>query len=206
MTSIIQFLSRLNSKNTVSHDNYEKELDCLKKEHLEEQLSVQISQLINKLADILSEDKPYPFIVIQTIDDLRMLMDSISTHSDNDYFNHCVELSRKWIINQGVDMLDPTILTNRKILYDSFSKDGKIDLDRIQTTLLDKYFLTFTDYWEKTISELKRKNAIINRREYLIELTQKFVILLTEKGITKYNQELLDYRNLNFSLLESLKK
>ena len=133
-------------------------------------------------------------------------MDSISTHSDNDYFNHCVELSRKWIINPGVDMLDPTILTNRKILYDSFSKDGKIDLDRIQTTLLDKYFLTFTDYWEKVISELKRKNAIINRREYLIELTQKFVILLTEKGITKYNQGLLDYRNLNFSLLESLKK
>ena len=93
---------------------------------------------------------------------------------------------------------------NRKKLYDSFLNTGSIDLDRIQTDLLDRYFLTFTDYWENVIAELKRKNAIINRREYLIELTQKFIVLLTEKGITKYNQLLLDYQNLNYSLLESL--
>ena len=64
MTSIIKLLSSLNNKMTAPDDYYEKELDCLKKEQLEEKLSIQISQLINKLAVLLSEDKPYPFIVM----------------------------------------------------------------------------------------------------------------------------------------------
>lgn len=68
----------------------------------------------------------------------------------------------------------------------------------------DVFFSTFRQYWENAIGELKRRHAIINRRKYLVGRIDAFLEILTLQGITKYIDELLDYRQFNLDQIDVL--
>lgn len=207
MFSCIKLLLSLGRSNNLPNDHYEKEYEQIEKEQKEERLSIQISHLINKTAVLLSEDRPYPTSALRSIDDLHSLMSSISTQTQQDYFLKSVDLAQKLIFDEkDMPLHDESSFAIKKALFNSFSNDGAIDISEVQNIVLDKYFLTFKDYWESVISELKRRDAVVNRRKYLVELTEKFSTLLEQKGITKYSQLLSDYRSFNLSILESLRQ
>lgn len=206
MLTLIKLLLYIVRPKAVPEDYYEKEFRAIKKEQKQERISEQISQLINSTASLLSEEKPYPTYVFQRVDELRVLINSINKHKEKKYFSHCVELSKEWIFNNDPPILEPVLLAYREELFNSFSQNGGLDLDNIQIILLDKYFLDFTDYWEKAISALKKRSAIVNRRKYLIGLTQELNDLLLQRSITKYEALLIDYRDFNISELNALQK
>ena len=59
-------------------------------------------------------------------------------------------------------------------------------------------------YWEAQISALKRKNAIINRRKYLIDQINELLSVIAEYQSTYCNKILLEYRNFNKQELDKL--
>lgn len=206
MFTFIKLLLCPEKPRKVPADYYDKELEKLEREQKEDRLSIQIFELVVKTAELLSEYSPYPISVIQSIDNLRSLLLSISEQKQKDYYLRGVALAENLIFDKENTLLDESIIVIRKKVFDSFSNAGTIDLNIVQNEALDKYFLSFKDYWESAISELKRKDAIIKRRKYLVELTEKLCAILEQRSITKYSQLLLDYHSFNVRELELLRQ
>ena len=138
---------------------------------------------------------------------MALVFPSCKRKLNTPFFDSAFSLSKDELFNTtDWTLIDDEHLSARHLLFDELYSSGHIDLDTIQIGVLDSYFFGFKDYWEDAISGLKRKSAIINRRKYLVDLTNSFINLLTQRGITKYKQLLTEYQEFNQSELITLQQ
>ena len=205
MPSFIKLLFSLGRQRTFPDNYYKKELEGLYFEHQAEELSLLMSRIILKASAILHQDNPpYPTTVFSTLDEISNTLSLIEKKKHSSYYPKALSLFETSLSAMEDAGIDKEELSNRHLLFNEFCETGTLDLDKIQEKCLDSYFLNFREYWEKAISQLKRTNAVVNRRNYLIELTNKFDFLLKQRKITKYSKLLSDYRLYNISELNSL--
>ena len=204
MLTFIKLLFSLGQSKTVPDDFYEKELDELNTDHSTEQLSTLVSQMILRASELLYIEHPYPTTVFSTIEEIKKALSSINKQKDSSYYTKALSLSETELNSIENSSIDKEKLSYRHLLFHELCATGTLDLDRILEDRLDSFFFNFREYWENAISHLKRKNAVENRRKYLIELTNNLDLLLKQRGITKYSKLLSDYRQYNVSILNTL--
>ena len=145
------------------------------------------------------DNNPYPTKVINTIDKLQPLSLSIQKLYGTSIFRFVLMHTKDKLFNDNLLSEEETLI--RRELFEEVENNGRLDLINIRSQLLDKYFNNFKNYWESSINNLSRKDAIIKRREYLISLTDELISILSSKGINEYNSILLDYMKYNKKIL-----
>lgn len=176
------------------------EISLIEAEHSIDRLSTNIQYLITESASLLLDNNPYPTRVFKTIEELQPLSASIQKIHGTSIFRIVLMHVKDQLFNNTFQLSEEEIQIRRD-LFGQIENNGTIDLMSIQSQLLDKYFLNFKNYWESVISNLKHKDAIIKRREYLIEKSEEFISLMSSRGINKYNSILFDYIKYNKSAL-----
>lgn len=177
------------------------EISLLEAEHSIDKLSITIQYLITESASLLIENNPYPTKVINTIDKLQPLSSSIQKLNGTSIFRFVLLNAKDNLFNDDSSFLSEKEILIRRRLFEEVENNGGLDLNNIQSQLLDRYFCNFKSSWESAINELQRKDAIKKRREYLINLAEEFICILSSKGINKYNSLLLDYVRFNKNIL-----
>ena len=179
--------------------NEDLEISLLEAEHSIDKLSTTIHYLISESASLLMDNNPYPTKVINTIDKLQPLSLSIQKLYGTSIFRFVLMHTKDNLFNDNLLSEEETLI--RRELFEEVENNGRLDLINIRSQLLDKYFLNFKNYWESSINNLSRKDAIIKRREYLISLTDELISILSSKGINEHNSILLDYMKYNKKIL-----
>jgi regulator of replication initiation timing len=174
------------------------EISLIEAEHSIDRLSTNIQYLITESATLLLDNNPYPTRVFTKIEELQPLSASIQKIHGTSMFRIVLMNTKDHLFNNSFQLSEEEIQIRRD-LFGQVENNGTIDLMSIQSQLLDRYFLNFKSYWESAISNLKRKDAINKRREYLINLSEEFITLLSSKGIYQYNSILFDYIKYNKS-------
>ena len=182
-----------------NEENEDLEISLLEAEHSIDKLSTTIQYLISESASLLMDNNPYPTKVINTIDKLQPLSLSIQKLYGTSIFRFVLIHTKDNLFNDNLLSEEETLI--RRELFEEVENNGRLDLINIRSQLLDKYFSNFKNYWESSINNLSRKDAIIKRREYLISLTDELISILSSKGINEYNSILLDYMKYNKKIL-----
>ena len=182
-----------------NEENEDLEISLLEAEHSIDKLSTTIQYLISESASLLMDNNPYPTKVINTIDKLQPLSLSIQKLYGTSIFRLVLMQTKDNLFNDNLLSEEETLI--RRELFEEVENNGRLDLINIRSQLLDKYFCNFKNYWESSINNLSRKDAIIKRREYLISLTDELISILSSKGINEYNSILLDYMKYNKKIL-----
>lgn len=182
-----------------NEENEDLEISLLEAEHSIDKLSTTIQYLISESASLLMDNNPYPTKVINTIDKLQPLSLSIQKLYGTSIFRFVLMHTKDKLFNDNLLSEEETLI--RRELFEEVENNGRLDLINIRSQLLDKYFNNFKNYWESSINNLSRKDAIIKRREYLISLTDELISILSSKGINEYNSILLDYMKYNKKIL-----
>lgn len=182
-----------------NEENEDLEISLLEAEHSIDKLSTTIQYLISESASLLMDNNPYPTKVINTIDKLQPLSLSIQKLYGTSIFRFVLMHTKDNLFNDNLLSEEETLI--RRELFEEVENNGRLDLINIRSQLLDKYFSNFKNYWESSINNLSRKDAIIKRREYLISLTDELISILSSKGINEYNSILLDYMKYNKKIL-----
>lgn len=202
-------LRKLLNHKEESISDYERELieeeKVLETEHKIEQLSTEIQFLIKGVASLLMDPNPYPLSLFDSIEKMQEYHSSIQKKKRSGIYTKSLDASKEGLFfDEQSSLIDKNEMALRHSLYDALIKTGKIDLISIQNTLLDRYFSQIKNYWETVIGSLKRKNAIINRRQYLIDNMSEFKIILSSKGIHEYDSLLDDYIDFNKNELQKI--
>ncbi len=202
-------LRKLLNHKEESISDYERELieeeKVLKTEHKIEQLSTEIQFLIKGVASLLMDPNPYPLSLFDSIEKMQEYHSSIQKKKRSGIYTKSLDASKEGLFfDEQSSLIDKNEMALRHSLYDALIKTGRIDLISIQNTLLDRYFSQIKNYWETVIGSLKRKNAIINRRQYLIDKMSEFKIILSSKGIHEYDSLLDDYIDFNKNELQKI--
>ena len=203
MGSILKLLIKLGRNSNISEDNGDSEVVALLNQQTIERLASNISTLIMGAADLLVDANPYPPAVLSSIDNLMQLQSIIEKERSTPYYNSALSHAKEWMSNIEVD---DNLRSIRDSCFKDFCNTESLDLGAIQIKALDRYFYRFEDHWETTISALKRRSAVINRREYLDELIPKLKSALNQRGILKYDQLLSNYKEFNYSELRLIKQ
>ena len=182
-----------------NEENEDLEISLLEAEHSIDKLSTTIQYMISESASLLMDNNPYPTKVINTIDKLQPLSLSIQKLYGTSIFRFVLMHTKDNLFNDNLLSEEETLI--RRELFEEVENNGRLDLINIRSQLLDKYFSNFKNYWESSIKNLSRKDAIIKRREYLISLTDELISILSSKGINEYNSILLDYMKYNKKIL-----
>jgi len=182
-----------------NEENEDLEISLLEAEHSIDKMSTTIQYLISESASLLMDNNPYPTKVINTIDKLQPLSLSIQKLYGTSIFRFVLMHTKDKLFNDNLLSEEETLI--RRELFEEVENNGRLDLINIRSQLLDKYFNNFKNYWESSINNLSRKDAIIKRREYLISLTDELISILSSKGINEYNSILLDYMKYNKKIL-----
>ena len=182
-----------------NEENEDLEISLLEAEHSIDKLSTTIQYMISESASLLMDNNPYPTKVINTIDKLQPLSLSIQKLYGTSIFRFVLMHTKDNLFNDNLLSEEETLI--RRELFEEVENNGRLDLINIRSQLLDKYFSNFKNYWESSINNLSRKDAIIKRREYLISLTDELISILSSKGINEYNSILLDYMKYNKKIL-----
>lgn len=189
----------------MQHNIEDPELVELEKEHIIESLARDIRFLITRTSGLLLETSPYPPHVLNEIDELERLQRSIKSQKNKPYFKSSLQFTHKDLINDpDHELVDKECLSSWECLYKELETTGKINLQKIKASLLDKYFDNLEEYWESSVGELTRKHAIVNRRKYLVDKMQEFDTVLLSRGISKYHTIISDYREYNIMELQRL--
>ena len=202
-------LRKLLNHKEESISDYERELieeeKALETEHKIEQLSTEIQFLIKGVASLLMDPNPYPLSLVDSIEKMQEYHSSIQKKKRSGIYTKSLDASKEGLFfDEQSSLIDKNEMALRHSLYDALIKTGRIDLISIQNTLLDRYFSQIKNYWETVIGSLKRKNAIINRRQYLIDKMSEFKIILSSKGIHEYDSLLDDYIDFNKKELQKI--
>lgn len=202
-------LRKLLNHKEESISDYERELieeeKVLETEHKIEQLSTEIQFLIKGVASLLMDPNPYPLSLFDSIEKMQEYHSSIQKKKRSGIYTKSLDASKEGLFfDEQSSLIDKNEMALRHSLYDALIKTGRIDLISIQNTLLDRYFSQIKNYWETVIGSLKRKNAIINRRQYLIDKMSEFKIILSSKGIHEYDSLLDDYIDFNKNELQKI--
>lgn len=202
-------LRKLLNHKEESISDYERELieeeKVLETEHKIEQLSTEIQFLIKGVASLLMDPNPYPLSLFDSIEKMQEYHSSIQKKKRSGIYTKSLDASKEGLFfDEQSSLIDKNEMALRHSLYDALIKTGRIDLISIQNTLLDRYFSQIKNYWETVIGSLKRKNAIINRRQYLIDKMSEFKIILSSKGIHEYDSILDDYIDFNKNELQKI--
>ena len=202
-------LRKLLNHKEESISDYERELieeeKVFETEHKIEQLSTEIQFLIKGVASLLMDPNPYPLSLFDSIEKMQEYHSSIQKKKRSGIYTKSLDASKEGLFfDEQSSLIDKNEMALRHSLYDALIKTGRIDLISIQNTLLDRYFSQIKNYWETVIGSLKRKNAIINRRQYLIDKMSEFKIILSSKGIHEYDSLLDDYIDFNKNELQKI--
>lgn len=180
-------LERINHEKNVLN----RTLNEMNRARLIDRLACDISYVASILTSLNNDSRPYPTTVLTEIKKASEVHGRILKSRGKDYFGEAVILAQ-------TNVSDPDIIKTIKTYSDN---PDSLNLDTFKISLYDKFFLSFRDYWEHQIAELKRSSAIIARRKYLMEKCTEWKEFLKEQGIKKYDIVLDEYFNHNLAEL-----
>lgn len=188
---------------------YEKES---KKEILEierneaiEELSGDLHHVVVVLASLSLDPSPLPQHVIKELDKLKEVHQRILDSMYSDLFPDALKSAKQSVLYDEMTMGTPEEMEKRKVLFEQYAiHPDTFDMKKFKEGLYDTFFRDYRAYWEKAISNLVRKSAIINRRKYLVERIEEFMQFLHEQDIQKFDKLLQDYRQFNLDELQKL--
>ena len=134
----------------------------------------------------------HPPKIVKTITEYQSGNPTIFNHIHNNQYSNIA--AKELIDYKKIQQKDTPVAIQTYILSPNIQT-----FNTIITETIFRFSYNYEKYWESVISELSRRHAIINRRQYLVENIDTILPLIQDKIFTDARLSLEQYRNFNLS-------